>query len=98
MPGLTTELLLEAQRLLYEASRRVAEGADNAEEVRYIRCTFVPEEQRCVCLFEAPSAEAVQRVNDIAQVPFLRIQPASEYSSPGTDTGSKDRPYSKEST
>ncbi len=92
MPGLTTELLAEAQRLLHEAARRVSDSLASAEGVRYVRCTFVAEEQRCLCLFEAPSAEVVRRVNDIAQVPFLRIQPASEYSAPGTDTGSNRGP------
>jgi hypothetical protein len=87
VPGLTTELLLEAQRLLYQAARRVSRGADT---VRYVRCTFVAEEQRCICLFEAPSAEVVRQVNDIAQVPFRRIQPATEFSAPGTRTESAE--------
>ena len=82
--GLTAELLLEAQRLLHEAARRVSEGP---EGVRYVRCTFVGEEERCVCLFEAPSAEVVRMVNEIAQVPYSRIQPAVEFSAPGADTG-----------
>lgn len=92
MPGLTAELLLEAQRLLHEAARRVSESGTSGAGVRYVGCTFVPAEQRCLCLFEAPSAEAVRRVNDIAQVPFLKIQPALEYSAPGTDTGSNEAP------
>ena len=92
MPGLTAELLLEAQRLLHEAARRVSDGAERGGSVRYVRCTFVAQEERCICLFEAPSAEAVRKVNDIAQVPFLRIQPASEFSAPGTDGGSRDGP------
>ena len=87
VPGLTAELLLEAQRLLHQAARRVSGGADT---VRYVRCTFVAGEGRCICVFEAPSAELVRRVNDIAQVPFRRIQPATEFSAPGTSTGARD--------
>ena len=87
LPGLTTDLVLEAQRLLYQAARRVSAGADR---VRYVRCTFVAEEQRCICLFEAPSAEVVRRVNEIAQVPFRRIQVAIEFTAPGTSTGARD--------
>ncbi len=80
MPGLTPELLVEAQRLLHEAARRFSAGA---ETVRYLRCTFLADEQRCICLFEAPSADAVRRVNDMAQVPFRRVQPGTEFSAPG---------------
>ena len=84
MPGLTPELLVEAQRLLHEAARRFSGGA---ETVRYLRCTFLADEQRCICLFEAPSADAVRRVNDMAQVPFRRVQPGTEFSAPGAAAG-----------
>ena len=82
IPGLTSDRLLEAQRLLHEAALRVSEGA---AKVHYLRCTFVAEEQWCICLFEASDVDVVRRVNDIAQVPFRRIQPASEFSAPGID-------------
>ena len=85
--GLTTDLVLEVQRLLYQAAKRVSAGPDM---VRYVRCTFVAEEQRCICVFEAPSADVVRRVNEIAQVPFRRIQSAIEFSAPGTVTGARD--------
>ena len=88
MPGLTHELLLEAQRLLHEAARRVSGGAGT---VRYLRCTFLVDEQRCICLFEAPSADAVRRVNDIAQVPFRRVQPGIEFSAPGAVAAPESR-------
>jgi hypothetical protein len=81
LPGMTTELLLEAQRLLHEAARRVSLMG---ETVRYLHCTFMPQDQRCLCLFEAGDLEAVRKVNDIAQVPFRQIGPAIEFSTPGT--------------
>ncbi len=95
MPGLTPELLVEAQRLLHEAARRFSGGAEGAETERYLRCTFLADEQRCICLFEAPSADAVRRVNDMAQVPFRRVQPGTEFSAPGSTDGAESRPTSE---
>ncbi len=82
LPGLTLELLAEAHRCLQEAVRRVS---GSGEEVRYVRCTYLPEEQRMLCLFEAATADGVRRVNEIAQMPFRRVAPASEFPAPGLD-------------
>jgi hypothetical protein len=41
--------------------------------VHYLRSLFLPDEARCLCLFEAASAKVVQQVNELAQVPFTRI-------------------------
>jgi uncharacterized protein DUF4242 len=84
IPGLTADLLAEAQRCLQEAVRRVSDGG---EAVRYLRCTFIPDQQRCLDLFEAVSADEVRRVNDIAQVPFRWIGQASEDAEPGMAVG-----------
>ncbi len=84
LPGLTAELLAEAHRCLQEAVRRVS---GSGEEVRYVRCTYLPEEQRMLCLFEAATADVVRRVNEIAQMPFRRITPAREFPAPGLDAG-----------
>ena len=84
MPGLTVELLVEAQRCLQEAVRRVSDGGD---AVRYLRCTFIPDQQRCLDLFEAVSAAEVRRVNDIAQVPFRWLGQAREDAEPGAVIG-----------
>ena len=83
LPGMTAELLVEVQRCLYDAAQRVS--ADG-EAVRYLRCTFIAEEQRCLDLFDANSVLAVRRVNDIAQVPFRSVGEASEYAAPGIGT------------
>ena len=83
VPGMTTELLAEVQRCLSDAAGRASR---EGEPVRYLRCTFVLEQQRCLDLFEAASASAIQRVHDIAQVPFRWIAEASEYAAPGTHT------------
>ena len=60
---------------LSEASSKAARG----EYVRYIRSTYLPDESRCMCWFEAPSAEAVAEVNEVAKVPFDRILEAIEF-------------------
>jgi hypothetical protein len=41
--------------------------------VRYIRSTFAPEDGRCMCLFEAGSAEDVKKLNDEAKLPYSRV-------------------------
>lgn len=83
LPGLTAELLEEAQRCLQRAARRVSVGG---EEVRYLRCIFIPEQERCLDLFEASGAASVRRVSDIAQVPFRWIGQAADYPAPGAAT------------
>ena len=80
VPGMTSELLAELQRLLHEAARRITAAG---EVVRYLRCTFIPDQQRCICLFEAGNPVAVRKVNETAQAPFHRISAAVEYSEPG---------------
>ena len=82
LPGMTEDLLAEAHRLLQDAARRVSLAG---EPVRYLRCTYLPEEGRCVCLFEAVDAVAVRKVNETAQVPFRRISAAIEFSAPGIE-------------
>ena len=34
---------------------------------------YAPEEQRCLCLFEAAGPDLVRSVNDIAQFPLARV-------------------------
>ena len=94
IPGITSELLVEAQKLLHNAAHRVS---TTGETVRYLRCTFVPNEQRCICLFGARSAAAVRRVNEIAQVPFRRIESVIEFTTPGANQ-STERNQSMERT
>jgi hypothetical protein len=70
LPGITPEQLGAAQQAAIEASRRLT-GA--GKPVRYIRSTFVPSEDRCLCLFEAPAHDVVREVNESARLPFTRI-------------------------
>jgi hypothetical protein len=56
------------------AERSVAQGAAaEGSAVRYLGSTFVPGEKRCYCLYEGPSAAAVRKANERAELPFERI-------------------------
>jgi hypothetical protein len=75
LPGVTMEDLAAAQK------RAIRVGMDltaEGREVRYIRSTFVPGEQKCMCLFEAPNPEHVREANERAEIPFTRIVPAED--------------------
>ena len=75
MPGVSMEELAAAQKRAIQVGKELtAEGRD----VRYIRSTFVPGENRCMCLFEAPNPENVREANERAQIPFTRIVPAKD--------------------
>lgn len=70
LAGITMPQLAGAQQAAIATSRRfTADGTP----VRYIRSTFVPGEARCMCLFDASSADDVKKVNEEAQLPFTRI-------------------------
>lgn len=70
LTGITMPQLAGAQQAAISTSRRfTADGTP----VRYIRSTFVPGEARCMCLFDATSADDVRKVNDDAQLPYTRI-------------------------
>jgi hypothetical protein len=70
LPGITHEQLAGAQRAAIDGAQKATSAG---RPVRYIRSTFVPGEARCMCLFEAASADAVRDVNEAAGLPFTRI-------------------------
>ena len=80
LPELSLAHLVVAHQALAESSRRISMGGDS---VRYLRSTFSPSAGRCVCLFEATSLDLVRRVNEVAQVPFDRIDEAVHFEDPG---------------
>lgn len=75
LPGVTMDQLAAAQKAAIETGQQFT---DEGKNVRYIRTTFVPNEARCMCLFEADSAELVREVNETAQIPFTRIVEAMD--------------------
>lgn len=88
LPGMTEELLAEAHRLLQGAVLRLS---SSEHPVRFLRCTYVPDEARCMCLFEANDEPIVRQVNEAAQVPFQRITAATDFATPGAVPSGGDR-------
>ena len=70
LKGITMDQLGAAQRRAIDTSK---EFCNRGKQVRYIRTTFVPGEERSMCLFEASSQDLVREVNEEAQIPFVRI-------------------------
>lgn len=77
MPGLRSSDLAALQRVVEQACRRVS---DEGEPVSCLRSTFVPSQGRWLALFRASGAGAVERVNELAQLPGLRIEAVTEMS------------------
>jgi hypothetical protein len=50
----------------------------NGHGVAYLGSFYIPEDESCLCWFEAPDAEDVRLVNELARVPFARITAAAE--------------------
>jgi hypothetical protein len=75
LPGISMEQLAAAQKRAIQTGKELtAQG----RQVRYIRSTFVPGENKCMCLFEAPNPEHVREANERAQIPFTRIVAAED--------------------
>lgn len=70
LPGVTPEQLSAAAGA---AKSTTATMATEGTPVRYLRSTFIPGEDKCYCLFEGPSADAVKTANERAQLPYERI-------------------------
>ena len=79
--GLSAGQLAIVHRVLGEAVRRENQRGGR---IRYIQCIYAPDEQRCLCLFEAPGPDLVRSVNDMAQFPLARVM-AVLSSVPGDD-------------
>jgi Protein of unknown function (DUF4242) len=61
-----------------KAVRHAARMYEDGDRVRYVRSVFVPEDGRCLCLFEARDADVVARLNREGRLPFDRILPAMD--------------------
>jgi hypothetical protein len=91
--GLSSPQLASVHRALGEAVRRELR---RGSPIRYLQRIDVPDEHRCLCLFEAPGPDLVRSINDIAQFPLARIvavlssvpddaSPAADLEEHGTD-------------
>jgi uncharacterized protein DUF4242 len=70
LPGFSMEQLKDAAAA---AKRTTAEMTAEGTPVRYLRSTFITGEDKCFCLFDGPSAEAVRQANVRANLPVERI-------------------------
>jgi len=68
--GLSPAQLASAHQVLEEA---VCRERGRGSRIRYVQRIVVPQERRCLCLFQAPAPDAVRSVNDIAQFPLARV-------------------------
>jgi hypothetical protein len=70
LQGLSPGQLASAHRALDLAVRRQAR---RGSQIRYLQWIVVPQESRCLCLFESNSADIVRAVTDVAQLPLAKI-------------------------
>lgn len=59
------------------AKEKAAELSSEGQDVRYVRSTYVPEGEKCYCLFEGDSAAAVEEVQKRAGLPYEKIHEAA---------------------
>lgn len=59
------------------AKEKSAELSSEGQDVSYVRSTWVPEGDKCYCLFEGPSREAVEEVQKRAGLPYEKIHDAA---------------------
>ena len=59
------------------AKQKAAELTGEGEQVSYVRSTYVPEGEKCYCLFEGESSEAVAEVQRRAGLPYEKIHEAA---------------------
>jgi hypothetical protein len=69
-PGVTSELLAEA---LLRGQKVMEQMNSEGTLVRDISCTLIPEEEVVFSVYSGPSAAAVRRFNERANIPFSRI-------------------------
>ncbi len=83
LPGLSREHLAMVQRSLHAVA--------GAAAVSYRHSLWVPAQERCLCVFEADSVDAVKRVNDTAQVPFFAVTDALHLAAPRSGSAEPGR-------
>ncbi len=70
LPNITPEQLTAAAT---RAKHTTAQMTQEGTPIRYLRSIFVPGEDKCFCLFEGPSPDAVKEANERAEIPFERV-------------------------
>jgi muconolactone delta-isomerase len=59
------------------AKAKSSELTSEGQDVRYIRSTYIPEGEKCYCLFEGDSQAAVEEVQKRAGLPYEKIHEAA---------------------
>jgi hypothetical protein len=59
--------------LVAASLRQVARMRDEGDLVHYLGSTFLPEEGRCLCLYQAKDEAVVASLNRSARLPVTRI-------------------------
>lgn len=75
LKGISMEDLADAQKA---AIAKAGEMKSAGTDIRYIRSTFALSDGRCMCLFEAPSADDVKRLNDECRLPYNNVVEAMD--------------------
>ncbi len=57
--------------------QKATELSGEGRDVRYVRSTYVPDGEKCYCLFESDSVEAVEEVQRRAGLPYEKIHQAA---------------------
>lgn len=78
LPGVTGDQLSAAAT---RAKETTAAMTDEGTPIRYLRSTFVPGEDKCYCLFDGPSPDAVEQANQRAKIPYERVVEAMHIAS-----------------
>ncbi|MGZ4358718.1 MAG: DUF4242 domain-containing protein [Gaiellaceae bacterium] len=74
MPSFLVEsYLAQSPGLLEEARSRARRTAELGQGVRYVRTTFVPGDETCFHLFEAPSSHVLGDAARLAALGYTRI-------------------------
>lgn len=68
----------EVSRTAARARRAAQDLARSGAAVRYVRTTFLPEDELCMLVLEAPSMEIARDAADRASIPYQRIVEAVE--------------------
>ena len=79
---LVESYLADAQGAVADARERAQVAAELDDGVRYVRTTFLPDDEVVLHMFEAPSGDAVRRAARRASLEYERIVEAVE----GSDT------------
>ena len=76
LPAHTQSQLADIHWVLLQTIERIKSPTG---QIRYVRSTFLPAQSRWICIFESTSREPVRQVNQTAQIPFTRIEPALDF-------------------